>query len=280
MDLGLLWILVVAIVLMAGFVQGLVGFGSGLVMVPVLVLLIEPKVLIPAVLVHGLIMNEILAIEARRHIQAGRVAPILLGGIVGLPLGTYLLVILSPDVIKVMIGTVIVVFGLILLSGRSFRIKREKLYTVPIGLVSGLLNGSVSMSGPPVILFFANQNIPKKNFRANTVTYFFFLNVATLFIFTIVGLITRDVLVLAGVSLPFALLGIYIGTKASKVVNEKVFRRIALILVSLAGLVSLIGGIVALVNRIYRVGAGDPPPSGETAHPTGMPLLRELPRAD
>ncbi|MGA1792687.1 MAG: sulfite exporter TauE/SafE family protein [Thermoplasmatota archaeon] len=249
-DLGLLWILVVAIVLLAGFVQGLVGFGSGLVMVPVLVLLIEPKVLIPVVLVHGLIMNELLAIEARKHIQAGRVAPILLGGLIGLPFGTYLLIILSPDIIKIMIGAVIVLFGLILLSGRAFEIKRERIFKVPIGIISGLLNGSVSMSGPPVILFFANQKVRKRNFRANTVTYFFFLNVATLFIFTLVGLITSDVLVLAGATLPVALLGIFLGTKASKVVKEKVFRKIALILVSLAGLVSLIGGIVALVNEI------------------------------
>jgi uncharacterized membrane protein YfcA len=65
-----------------------------------------------------------------------------------------------------------------------------------------------------------------------------------------VGLITIDVLVLAGFTLPFALLGIFIGTKVSKKVNEKVFRRIALILVSLAGLVSFLGGMVSLLNEI------------------------------
>jgi uncharacterized membrane protein YfcA len=246
-DIVYYWLIVLLIVLLAGFIQGLVGFGSGLVMVPTLVLLIEPIVLIPAVLVHGLIMNMALSIEARRYIQAGRIAPILLGALIGLPFGTYLLMILSPDIIKILIGTVIVIFGLILISGRSFEVKRERIFTVPLGIMSGLLNGSVSMSGPPVILFFANQMIRKKNFRANTVTYFFFLNVATLFIFALVGLITMDVLVLAGVTLPFALLGILIGTKVSKKVDEKVFRRIALILVSIAGLVSLISGIIRFV---------------------------------
>jgi uncharacterized protein len=218
----------------------LVGFGSGLVMVPTLVIFIEPKVLIPAVLIHGLIMNEVLAFEARKHIQKLKIAPILLGGILGLPFGAYLLVFLSPDILKILIGSVIVIFGLIMLSGSGFKVQKEKILSVPIGVISGLLNGSVSMSGPPVILFFANQSIPKKNFRANTVTYFFFLNVATLLVFTLMGLITVEVLVLAGWTLPVALLGIYIGTKISKKVNEKVFRRIALILVSTAGLIALI----------------------------------------
>jgi uncharacterized membrane protein YfcA len=247
-EFELIWVFILLVVLIAGTVQGLVGFGSGLVMVPILVLVIEPKVLVPAVLIHGLIMNMVLSYEARKHIQVKRIAPILVGALLGLPFGAYLLILLSPDLLKVLLGTVIVIFGVILLSGRSFRITRERLLSVPIGAISGLLNGSVSMSGPPVILFFANQRISKKHFRANTVTYFFFLNVATLFAFTLIGLITIDVLVLAGWTLPVALLGIYAGTKVSRKVNEKVFRRIALVLVSLAGLVSLIGGIIQLVR--------------------------------
>jgi uncharacterized membrane protein YfcA len=217
-------------------------------MVPILVLIIEPKVLIPAVLIHGLIMNGALAYEARKNIQIHKIAPILLGGLFGLPFGAYLLVFLSSDILKIMIGSVIVIFGLLLLSGRNFHLKREKMFSVPIGLISGLLNGSVSMSGPPVILFFANQGVMKDNFRANLVTYFFILNIMTLIFFAIIGLINTDVLVLAGLTLPVALIGIFIGTKVSKKVNERVFRRIALILVSLAGLGSLIGGLIAVVR--------------------------------
>ena len=243
------WVLVVIglIVVAAGFIQGLVGFGSGLVMVPILVLIIEPKVLIPAVLIHGLIMNGALAFEARKNIQRGRIAPILLGGLIGLPIGVYLLVFLSPDVLKIIIGLVIIIFGSLLLSGKNFLLKRERIFSIPIGITSGLLNGSVSMSGPPVILFFANQGVMKDNFRANLVTYFYILNIITLMADAVVGLISEDVLIFAGSTLPFALLGIFIGTKVSKKVNEKVFRRIALILVSMAGLVSLIGGLLAIL---------------------------------
>lgn len=249
-EIGFFWIVVLSIVLLAGFIQGLVGFGSGLVMVPILVLIIDPKILIPAVLIHGLVMNGALAFEAGKSIQIGRIAPILLGGLFGLPFGVYLLIFLSPDVLKIMIGSVIVLFGVLLLSGVNFHLRREKMFSIPIGLASGLLNGSVSMSGPPVILFFANQGVMKDNFRANLVTYFFFLNIFTLGVFAIMGLITIDVLVLAGVTLPLALVGIIIGTKVSKKVKENVFRRIALILVSLAGSVSFVSGLIAVIRSI------------------------------
>ena len=128
MDIVSFWILVLLIVLLAGFIQGLVGFGSGLVMVPVLVLFIEPKVLIPAVLIHGLVMNGALAFEARRNIQRMRIAPILLGGLIGLPFGAYLLVFLSADILKILIGSVIIIFGILLLSGRNFHCRPRWLY--------------------------------------------------------------------------------------------------------------------------------------------------------
>ncbi|MGA1872641.1 MAG: sulfite exporter TauE/SafE family protein, partial [Thermoplasmatota archaeon] len=231
-------LVIIIVVTLAGFVQGLVGFGSGLVMVPVLVLLIDPRIVVPAALLNGLVMNGILAVEARSGIQFRRITPILIGALLGLPLGTFLLLILPGDFLKIIIGTVIVVFGSLLFSGRSFRFRKERVLSVPVGFTSGVLNGSISMSGPPVILFFANQGVQKSNFRANLVTYFFLLNIMTLIAFAVTGLINIEVLVLFAISLPLSLLGIYFGTRASRIVKEDIFRMLALVLVIAAGLLS------------------------------------------
>ena len=240
--------LLISIVFVAGFIQGLVGFGAGLTMIPIFILFVEPTILIPAALLNGLIMNGALALEARQHIQPRRIFSILIGAVLGLPFGTYLLVLLTSDILKVMIGAVIAVFGTLLLFGWRFHLKNERLLGLPIGVASGLLNGSVSMSGPPVILFFENQGVMRDHFRANLVCYFSVLNCLTLIAFGIIGLITLDVLVLAGWTLPLAVSGIYLGTKMSKKVDETTFRRIALILVSLAGLVSLTVGLTGILN--------------------------------
>lgn len=239
---------IILVVCFAGSIQGLVGFGSGLIMVPVLVLYLEPKVVVPMALLHGLIMNGILAMGARRNIEPGRVAPILATGVISIPFGALLLLFLVPEYIKVLIGLVIVTFGILLLSGRTFKIKSERNTSLLIGAISGLLNGSISMSGPPVILFFSNQGIRKGNFRADLVFYFFVLNIVTLLVFFFMGILTNEVLIIAGVLLPAALVGIVVGSLVSRYVNEKLFRRIALYLVTAAGGISLVSGLVAVLN--------------------------------
>ncbi len=239
-------VVMILVVLLAGSIQGLVGFGSGLIMVPVLVLYLEPRVIVPMALLHGLIMNGVLAMGARRSIEPKRVAPILATGVVSIPFGALLLLFLLPEYIKVMIGVVIVAFGLLLLSGKTFTVKREKLVSLLVGSISGLLNGSISMSGPPVILFFSNQRVRKGNFRANLVFYFFLLNIVTLLVFFFMGILTLEVMIIAGILLPAALIGIGAGSLVSKHVNEKLFRRIALLLVTIAGALSLVSGLVAV----------------------------------
>lgn len=236
-------VLIVLIVVLAGFVQGLVGFGSGLVMVPILVAVIEPRLLIPVVLLQGLIMNWSLTLGTRKHIEIKRVMPILAGGMLGIPIGSAMLLFMPQSYLKIMIGIVVALFGGALLIGASLKIKREGPLSFPLGIASGVLNGSISLSGPPIILFFSNQKVAKENFRANLVFYFFALNVVTTLVFLFTGLITWDVLYLFFILLPAALIGTFIGTKISKRVDQKLFRRIALLLVIGAGVLSLISGL-------------------------------------
>ncbi len=215
-------------------------------MVPILVVFIEPLLLVPVVLLHGLIMNWSLTLGTRRHLEFRRILPILAGGIIGIPFGSALLIFLPQSILKIMIGVVVVVFGGALLLGASLKVRREGPLSFPLGIVSGVLNGSVSLSGPPIILFFSNQKLAKENFRANLVFYFFALNVVTTLVFLLTGLITWDVLYLFSILLPAALIGTVMGSRISKKVDQKLFRRIALVLVIGAGILSLITGIFSL----------------------------------
>ena len=78
------------VVLIAGFIQGLVGFGSGLVSVPLLSIFLGPKTVVPLTLVHGLLMNMYLSVRNRRYIQWKRVLPLFISGVMGIPIGVVL----------------------------------------------------------------------------------------------------------------------------------------------------------------------------------------------
>ncbi len=241
-------ILAAAIILfLSGFIQGLVGFGSALVAVPLLSFLMSPKMVVPLTLVHGLLMNMYLSVKNRRNIQRRRVLPLFLAGSLGIPFGAAILIILPANGLKVLIGIVIMLFSLLLLSGFSRTLKSEGKALIPVGFASGILNGSVSMSGPPVILFLSNQRVGKVHFRANLVTYFFLLNIITFVIFYVTGVLTGEILILSIMLVPPLPVGIIIGEYLSHKVSEDWFRRIALILVMIAGLTALFTGLTSLL---------------------------------
>ena len=235
------------ILLLSGFVQGLVGFGSALVAVPLLSFLMSPKIVVPLTLVHGLLMNMYLSVKNRSNIQRKRVLPLFLAGSLGIPFGAAILIILPANGLKVLIGIVITLFSLLLLSGFSRTLKSEGKALIPVGFASGILNGSVSMSGPPVILFLSNQRVGKVHFRANLVTYFFLLNIITFVIFYVTGVLTGEILILSIMLVPPLPVGIIIGEYLSQKVSEDWFRRIALILVMIAGLTALFTGLTSLL---------------------------------
>ncbi len=97
-----------------------------------------------------------------------------------------------------------------------------------VGLLSGLLGGATGLSGPPLVLFLTNQGTPKQVFRANLTTYFLALGLVRLVSYAAGGLLTAEVVRLAALLLPLALLGTEVGMRLAPRANEELFRRVTL----------------------------------------------------
>jgi len=226
----------------AGFTQGLTAFGFNLVAVPILIMVLPPTMVVPIVMMQAGMLTMAIALEARRWLDLRRIWPLLVAGSIGVPFGARILTILDVNVLKVLIGAVIAAFGVTFLCGFRREIKNEKLAMGPIGLISGVLAGSTGMSGPPVILFLTNQGVGKQVFRANLAFYFTVLSVVAAIAFGREGLITTALLRYAMFLLPAMLVGGIAGIKLAHTVEERLFGKIALIIVIIAGLVALGSG--------------------------------------
>ena len=226
----------------SSIIQGLTGFGFALVSAPIMMFLLSPEAVVPIVVTHGLVINLIILFEARKWVNLKRIWPLMLAGTAGVPIGTYLLIALDASILKIFIGAVIIPFAIALLAGFKKPIKSEKLAFAPVGITSGLLASSTSLSGPPVILFFVNQGLEKRIFRANLVAYFTVLSLAAILAFVIGGVITTTVINYTLWLLPAAILGAMTGIKLTPKVSEKLFRNIALVIVIIAGLLSILSG--------------------------------------
>lgn len=231
------------VILISSLIQGLTSFGFSLIAVPLLVLIISPKTIVPLMIIHSLFLNIYLIYACRKDINLKKILPLIIAGIIGIPFGAHLLKILSPDVLKILIGLIITFFAVLFLLGIRKEVKKEAAAFIPIGLISGVLNGSISMSGPPVILFFSNQGVKKNQFRANLVSYFLILNLFSIPVFIINGLLTRESLLYSAYFFPALTIGAILGNMLAHRIPENRFRQIALIVVLLSGILSLFSGL-------------------------------------
>ena len=236
-------ILGLIIIFLAGITSGLTGFGFSLVSVPLMMLFLPLKTITPIILLLSTLINLFLLFEAGKFVNIKRIWPLILVGILGIPLGTYLLIFLDVTILKISVGLIIILSAIAFLTGFKQEIKKEKSAFAIVGFISGLLNGSTAMSGPPVVLFFTNQNIEKRVFRANLIAYFLVLNLVTIPFFLIGNLITLETIGYTALFLPALFLGGLAGTKLVHKINEKLFKKIVLLIIIASGLLSTASGL-------------------------------------
>jgi len=231
------------VIFLGSMTQGLIGFGVILFSAPIMILLLPAKIVVPMIMIYSALINTTILFEARKWVDLKRIWILIIAGIIGVPIGTYLLIVLDDNILRMFIGSIIILFAVALLTGFRKKIKNEKLALAPIGFVGGLLGGSTSMSGPPVIIFFTNQGLKKQVFRANLVAYFMAMSLVAISSFTAGGLITTEVIRYTILFLPAMIFGVAIGIKLVHRVEEKLFQNIVLIVVIIAGVLSVISGL-------------------------------------
>ena len=231
------------IVLVASTVKGLTGFGFALISLPMLSIFISPKVAVPLITVCSVFLDGYTLYEARKSVQYRRIVTLVASGIIGMILGTYFLVSLDSQTLRLAIGVVTVLFAAASMIGLRWEISNTNYASIPVGLISGVLGGSMSISGPPIVLFFNNQRVEKTVFRANLIAYFFSLYAATVPAYVLGNLITIDLLTSSAVMVPIIFLGASLGIRLSIRVDENVFRRITMFLVLASGIMAIFSAL-------------------------------------
>ena len=236
-------LIVAGIILIASMVKGLTGFGFALTSLPLLSLFLAPKTAVPLITMCSVFLDGYTLYEAREHVQYREIVTLVVSGITGMILGTYFLVSLDSQIIRLVIGVVTVLFTVASLMGVKREISNTRLASIPVGLASGILGGSMSISGPPIVLFFNNQNVEKKVFRANLIAYFFCLYFATVPAYFIGNLITLELLQSSAVMVPVMFIGATMGIMLSRKLDETVFKRITLLLILVTGVMAILTSV-------------------------------------
>lgn len=235
----------------AGFVQGLSGFGFGMVAMACWAWFLDP-VLIGPMIVFGSLIGQLLSLNTiRDSIQFGPIAPFLVGGVFGVPLGVYVLGYLDLMTFRTGVGVLLVVYCVfMLMSGRTHRImKAGRLADGGAGFISGVMGGIGGLVGPVLILWCALRGWSKDVQRAIFQPFFLVMHVLTLSAYAISGLVTVEVMKMFAIVVPAMLIPAWLGSFVYKKLNDDGFHRLILALLLLAGIALLVSSAPSLAGR-------------------------------
>ena len=230
---------IAAVALLGGLVRGFGGFGSALVVTPVLSIVVGPRAAVPAVMIVLLITTLQLVPSTWRHVRWREQWVLSISGCVGVPLGGMVLLALDPEVLRRAISATTAASALFLMTGWRYSGSHSNPAAAAAGGLGGFISGAGSVGGPPVVAYLLAGPGGAAEVRAGIVYYFVFTQAVSLVFYGASGLLGPEVTVAALLIAPSLLIGTWIGAKLFVLASEKLFRRFALILLLAIGVVTL-----------------------------------------
>lgn len=93
-----------------GFTQGLAGFGSTLIALPLLALVFDLKLAVPVCTTLAVVLNAVMIARLGRHVRFGPLLLLIAASLPGIPLGAYALRALPGHWLKTILALAIIAF--------------------------------------------------------------------------------------------------------------------------------------------------------------------------
>jgi uncharacterized protein len=230
-------------VLIAALVRGYSGFGYSAMVITASSLVTSPLNFVAVVVIAEAVMTLQSWSGLSRDVDWARVRWLLIGALVGMPLGLWALSYVSEDGARLVVSLYVLAMCLILLAG--FRMAREagRGPTLATGFLSGLANAP-GMGGLPVAAFFTAQPMAPAVFRATVVAYFPILDIFSAPMYWMAGLVTMDTVWASLLVLPLTLIGNWLGGRHFFNTDPQDFRRFAICLLAGLAVMGLIKAVV------------------------------------
>jgi uncharacterized protein len=237
----------VAVLLLAGISKGVVGIGIPVIGVPILVGLYgDLRSVLLATIVATAVADVPLLIRNRKRM---RDASVLIGymatGLIGVVIGTRLLVFLRPQILSGVLAVVTIAFVVLSWTGRTPTIGKAQAsrFGPFFGLIAGMLQGAAGASGPVTISYLLSMQLSREGFLFAINAVFFILDWTQLASLVQLGY-TPPLLAAAGVALVLSSIGMIVGFAIQSKIDDRLFRRGVLILLACAA-----GGLIYRVVR-------------------------------
>jgi uncharacterized protein len=227
---------VVLIIFISTLIRSALGFGNALVAMPLLILVIGVKEATPLVALAGLVIALMMLIREWRELVWKDTLVLLISSLAGLPLGLLFLNVFPENVVQVILGVILVGFGLFNLQGIQLPVLASPTLAVPFGFLAGILGGAYNANGPPVVIYGVMRGWKKEAFRASLQGFFFVSSLLIVSGHALSGFWSRQILSAFFISLPAVVLAFFLGERITKKITQENFNRVIYFFLILMGI--------------------------------------------
>jgi uncharacterized protein len=200
------------IVLLGYIVLAVGGFGSALVSMPLLALVLPLKLVVPLMLLLDFTGMASQGVRLRRDLDGKEMMAVLPWQLAGMIAGVGALVWLPGRAMLIVLGLFILGYGLHSLRAPAPRKPIARWWAIPTGLFGGVIGGMFGTGGAVFALYFSMRIPDFARMRATLSAVFVASTGTRLLLFLFSGLLLqRDVWLGYLVLVPFVWMGLYIG---------------------------------------------------------------------
>jgi uncharacterized membrane protein YfcA len=224
------WALTTAVLLAAGVVKGVIGFGLPAVAIPPLSLFLGPLEAVVTISFSVLLTN---LINVRLDISEWRliknIRPYILTGILTVPFGVLFLQVGNPEVVRFLIG--LVVYGYLALQRHVPTMKdlspaARSGVGAGMGVMAGFLGGMASLPGPVSIVYLSMFQFSKDAFVFLMNVFNSVSSIGLVSTMTIRGIYTQPAILRALAALIPIFLGFWLGIWLRSHLSQELFYRL------------------------------------------------------
>ena len=228
----------------AGFIQGLTGFGSALVSIPLATFFVPLHFALAVFAVVDFANGLRLGLENPKNAILGdiaRMVPLMIAGIVT---GTTLLVNLPRNASLVALGVFVLGYAIYSLARRGAAATVSRNWAFFAGFCGGLSGTLFGAGGPPYAIYLSHRSLTKEQFRATMTLSTIFSIGLRLVAFAVTGLLMQDgVWLTAAAAIPAGLFAVYIASRVFRVISREMVMRAVGILLLASGASLIVRGL-------------------------------------
>ncbi len=202
------------ILMLAYFLRGITGFGSGLIAIPLLAHMLPLTFVVPMVLVLDFAASIVLSSRKHMRVRWDEVRPLVPTSVAGILVGSFLLISLPREPLLVSLGLFVIFFGLRYVFNVHSEKPVSRWWSVPTGLSGGLIGAMFGTGGPPYVVYLAHRLHDKTQLRGTLSGLFLLDGAFRIVTFLSLGLLLQaDMFIAILMGLPVTGIGLYLGNK-------------------------------------------------------------------